>query len=198
VMALLQHGKLEKRQGRFGIAMQTYSSAVAMHPDSNAAYYNLGKTTVGVGEIFLAVSNYLSALHIETHNALHNPKWKEQHARSLAALSMDIKNDLQRVHPRALDLLLDAYTVCHLGHAVVIQASLGVLNDTNYQSYFKSYQAAARGELPGWQMPPSEFVYHLKVGVMFAADNIHWNGLDTVDIYERYTYSDRWRYDRFS
>jgi tetratricopeptide (TPR) repeat protein len=167
-------GQELKRLGDFESAKQTYFSVIAIRPDDNAGYYNLGKVFYLEHDIGKSITSYMRALHLEVvmaavrHQLLKNDQ-------SIMRLSDDAKCQL---------ILSDPNTSTHLGHALA-ELLPSSLKDKS-QHYVESYWLGLAGKGFSAIREENEKEY-MVIGMRFALDNLDWSSIVSLDVTTQYT-----------
>ena len=167
-----------KRKNQLSEAMDTYQSVLAIYPENNEAYYNLGKISYLLRDTNGAVKNYLRALHLEIIQVMIQ-----------SGASVFFPHPEQLLHlPREQIISLmtgDPNTCIHLGRAIIDLTDY-VRKSQPYQKNMQDYYEGLLGH-GGGGINAAFGEAFFAVGAEFALDNLEWqrmNDTNVTDLYE--------------
>jgi len=195
---LNQLGRFYKQQGRTDLAIEAYRTVVALRPDSNAGYYNMGKLYYLNGMMDEAISSYLRCLHLEVNLAAYsdNPNIRRQFEIQLSTFSPEFLGMLESNHPPAKFMLFDTNTLNHLGHAIADRARVGIAARSDYIKYKGNYLSLLSGK-DGLAIPPDIQQNCVMLALNFGSIFLDWADMMSIDVYSRYNDATQFSYQEF-
>ncbi|MGG0658517.1 tetratricopeptide repeat protein [Rummeliibacillus pycnus] len=190
VEKMIEHALELKRLGQYDQALNMYTAAIQVEPSNSNFYRGIGKIAYLMGQSKLAVSAYLSALHIEIAKIEHfglNDETQKMYDQLPEALTKDLPVK------GAFIIYYDTNTLRHLAHAIADFDENALNQEPELVAYKEIYTAQLKGDqelaeiLAIYNRDENDYThqestFYIQIGKELALSWIKWDHLASLDV----------------
>lgn len=190
VEKMVEHALELRRTGRYDQALNMYTAAIKEEPSNSNLYRGIGKVAYLMGQSKLAVSAYLSALHIEIAKIEHFGL-NEETQKMFDQLPEVLTKDLPVIG--AFIIYYDTNTLRHLAHAIADFDDNALSQEPELVAFKEIYTAHLKGDqeladiLAIYNRTEKDYTdqestFYIQIGKELALAWIKWDQLASLDV----------------
>ncbi|RIJ63182.1 tetratricopeptide repeat protein [Rummeliibacillus sp. POC4] len=190
VEKMVEHALELRRTGRYDQALNMYTAAIKEEPSNSNLYRGIGKVAYLMGQSKLAVSAYLSALHIEIAKIEHFGL-NEETQKMFDQLPEVLTKDLPVIG--AFIIYYDTNTLRHLAHAIADFDDNALSQEPELVAFKEIYTAHLKGDqeladiLAIYNRTEKDYTdqestFYIQIGKELALAWIKWDHLGSLDV----------------
>lgn len=190
VEKMVNHALELRHAGRYDQALNMYTAAIKEEPTNSNLYRGIGKVAYLMGQSKLAVSAYLSALHIEIAKIEHfglNEETQKMYDQLPEALTKDLPVI------GAFIIYYDTNTLRHLAHAIADFDENALREEPELVAFKEIYTAHLKGDQELTDIlaiynrtekdyTDQESTFYIQIGKELALAWIKWDQLASLDV----------------
>lgn len=190
VEKMIEHAHELKKQGEYDQALNMYTAAIKEEPTNSHLFRGVGQIAYLMGQSGLAVSAYLSALHIEIAKIEHfglNEETQKMYDQLPETLTKDLPVK------GAFIIYYDTNTLRHLAHAIADFDENALSEEPELIAYKEIYTALLKEDqnlseiLAIYNRDENDYTqqestFYIQIGKELALAWIKWDQLASLDV----------------
>lgn len=190
VEKMIEHAHELKKQGEYDQALNMYTAAIKEQPTNSHLFRGVGQIAYLMGQSGLAVSAYLSALHIEIAKIEHfglNEETQKMYDQLPEVLTKDLPVK------GAFIIYYDTNTLRHLAHAIADFDENALREEPELIAYKEIYTALLKEDQELSEIlaiynrdendyTQQESTFYIQIGKELALAWIKWDQLASLDV----------------